>query len=390
MFENYAKIMLDTELLALIQKGEDSKLQFKANVTHPDALAAEMVAFANSLGGILLIGVNDNGTLSGLTNDDVFRLNQLIANVASQNVHPSISPLTENITFPDGIVIVVHISEGISKPYMDSQGYFWTKSGADKRKITAREELLRMFREASLVHTDKLPVTGSSIQDLDEVYFDHFFEKFYGEPVTSQHFSREQLLENMNVMKKGEFNICGALLFTKNPSRYLPTFIIKAVSFLGNDITEQHYIDSKDIRGNITEQFRQAISFILTNIQHKQNGQSFNSLGEPEIPRIVFEELIANAIIHRDYFISAPIRILIFNDRIEIISPGYLPNNLTIENIKRGNSNIRNPILASFAPRALPYRGLGSGILRVLKEYPNVEFIDERIGNVFRVIVRRE
>ncbi|EQA02807.1 helix-turn-helix domain-containing protein, partial [Glaesserella parasuis] len=88
MFENYAKIMLDTELLALIQKGEGSKLQFKANVTHPDALAAEMVAFANSLGGILLIGVNDNGTLSGLTNDDVFRLNQLIANVASQNVHP--------------------------------------------------------------------------------------------------------------------------------------------------------------------------------------------------------------------------------------------------------------------------------------------------------------
>lgn len=104
----------------------------------------------------------------------------------------------------------------------------------------------------------------------------------------------------------------------------------------------------------------------------------------------MFEELIANAIIHRDYFISAPIRILIFNDRIEIISPGHLPNNLTIENIKLGNSNIRNPILASFAPRALPYRGLGSGILRVLKEYPNVEFIDERIENVFRVIVRRE
>jgi ATP-dependent DNA helicase RecG len=108
-----------------------------------------------------------------------------------------------------------------------------------------------------------------------------------------------------------------------------------------------------------------------------------------EIPKVVLEELLANALIHRDYFISAPIRIFIFTNRIEIISPGHLPNNLTVANIKAGNSNIRNPILASFATKILPYRGLGNGIRRALKAYPAIEFEDDRSGNQFKVIIFR-
>lgn len=111
--------------------------------------------------------------------------------------------------------------------------------------------------------------------------------------------------------------------------------------------------------------------------------------GQAEIPRIVWEELIANALIHRDYFISAPVRVLVFADRVEIISPGHLPNHLTIENIKAGNSNMRNPILASFAAKLLPYRGLGSGLLRALRAWPQIELIDDRAGNLFKVIVTR-
>ena len=99
--------------------------------------------------------------------------------------------------------------------------------------------------------------------------------------------------------------------------------------------------------------------------------------------------MLANAIIHRDFFISAPIRIFIFDDRIEIISPGNLPNNLTVANIRSGNSNMRNPILASYATKVLPYRGLGSGIVRALKEYPDIDFIDDRDGNRFVAVVRR-
>ena len=93
--------------------------------------------------------------------------------------------------------------------------------------------------------------------------------------------------------------------------------------------------------------------------------------------------------IHRDYFVSAPVRVFVFDDRIEIISPGHLPNNLTIANIKSGNSNIRNPILASYATKVLPYRGLGNGILRAVREYPEIEFEDDSDGNLFRVTISR-
>jgi len=111
----------------------------------------------------------------------------------------------------------------------------------------------------------------------------------------------------------------------------------------------------------------------------------------PEIPQIVFEELLVNALIHRDYFISAAIRLFIFENRIEIISPGHLPNYLTITKIMAGNSNIRNPILASFAAKKLlPYRGLGSGLRRVMEEWDDVEFIDDRDGNIFKVIVYKK
>ncbi|NGX43672.1 MAG: hypothetical protein K940chlam7_01971, partial [Chlamydiae bacterium] len=104
-----------------------------------------------------------------------------------------------------------------------------------------------------------------------------------------------------------------------------------------------------------------------------------------------FEELLVNALIHRDYFVSAPIRLFVFSDRIEIISPGHLPNNLTIAKIRTGNSNIRNPILASFIAKGLlPYRGLGSGIKRALEEWPEIDFVEDRDGCLFTVNVHRK
>jgi ATP-dependent DNA helicase RecG len=190
-------------------------------------------------------------------------------------------------------------------------------------------------------------------------------------------------------MKEGVLNVSGALLFAKNPSFRLPIFIVKAITFPGIEIHEEKYIDSQDITGKLADIFHKSMSFVLGNIKHVQKDQGINAPGEPEIPRIVLEELIANALIHRDYFISAPVRIFVFQNRVEIVSPGHLPNNLTIENIKRGNSNIRNPILASYATKILPYRGLGSGIIRALRAYPNIDFVDDHDGNLFKAIIKR-
>jgi len=128
----------------------------------------------------------------------------------------------------------------------------------------------------------------------------------------------------------------------------------------------------------------------MRNLHKVQAGRGINSPGTPEIPSVVFEELLVNALIHRDYLIDAPIRIFVYDNRIDIISPGHLPNNLTVAKIRSGNANSRNPILVSYAAKGvLPYHGLGSGIRRALGVFPNIDFEDDREGNLFKVTVWR-
>ncbi len=382
--------METAELLEIIARGEDGKHQFKANFTNVNSLAAELVALSNSGGGTIFVGVSDDGSFAGLTYEDIRRLNQLVSNAASQSVRPPVNPQTENVSAPRGLVMVVTVPSGVSKPYMDNSGAIWVKSASDKRKVTSREEIQRMYQSAGLIHGDAIPVSGLTVADLDIDYFKDFFLKTFGDPIEAQDLPLPILLENMNLMQDGVLNVSGALLFAKNPSFRLPVFLVKAVSYPGTQIHEEEYIDSQDITGKIADIYYKSMSFVLGNIKQVQRNQGVNSPGESEIPRIALEELIINALIHRDYFVSAPVRLFIFQDRIEIISPGHLPNNLTIENIKRGNSNIRNPILASYATRILPYRGLGSGIIRALKAYPEIEFEDDQDGSQFKVVIKRK
>jgi len=381
--------METSELIEIIYRGDDSRHQFKSNFSNSRQLAEEFIAFTNSNGGMIIIGVGDDGNVSGLTEADIRRLNQLIPNTAADHVRPPINVEVENKVLSDKLVMIVTVREGISKPYMNNDGIIIVKNGADKRRVTSREEIQRMFQSAGLIHGDEIPANGLSIADIDFDYFAVFLNKEFNESVDMKDDNLSRILVNMNLADKGVFNIAGALLFSKNPQFRLPAFIVKAVSYPGNIIDEEKYIDSRDITGKLADVFQGAYSFILGNLSRRQGEKGINSTGDPEVPRIVFEELLVNALIHRDYFITAPVRIFIFSDRIEIISPGHLPNNLTIENIKSGNSNMRNPVLASFATRLLPYMGLGSGIRRALNAYPYIEFVDDRDGNLFKVIIKR-
>jgi len=377
------------ELLDLLAKGEDSTRQFKKDITNADSLAAEMIAFSNSLGGKILIGINDDGTIAGLTSEDIRRINQLISNTASQNVQPAINPVTENIKTDDGLVMLIDIPAGINKPYQDKNGVFWVKSGADKRRATSREEIQRLFQKSNLIHADEIPVPGVTVADLDLDYFKNYFQERFGETLDNQKLPLPKILDNMNLLKDGALTVAGILLFVKSPQFKLPTFIVKAGAFDANDLSTTNYNDSRDIVGKLADVFQQTVYFILSNLRHIQGDQGINSVGIPEIPHESIEELVANALIHRDYFISAPVRVFVFRNRVEIISPGHLPNNLTVENIKAGNSNTRNPVLASFANHVLPYRGYGSGIIRALAKYPDIDFLDDRDGNLFKVTMKR-
>lgn len=375
------------ELLEIIQRGEDSRHQFKKNIDNQDSLAAEMVAFSNTEGGQLFIGVNDDGTIAGLTSADVRRLNLMISNVSSQLINPAINTITENFEFEKGLVMLVTVPDGISKPYMDKNGTIWIKSGSDKRRATSREEIQRIFQKEGIIHADETSVSGFSYSNIDLDYFSDFFRKQYGKELENQDIPLSRILENMNLAHGGNLDIAGAVLFAKDASFYLPEFIVKAVAFYGVSASDSEYKDKQRISGKLADIFYQTVSFVMQNVPHTQGRQGFNSEAESVVPREVVEELVANALVHRDYFVPSAVKVFVFSDRTEIISPGHLPNNLTIENIKSGNSVSRNPILSSFASRILPYSGIGTGIQRALRLYQDIEFIDEREGNLFKVII---
>ncbi|WP_346434792.1 ATP-binding protein [uncultured Methanoculleus sp.] len=192
-------------------------------------------------------------------------------------------------------------------------------------------------------------------------------------------------------MDDGMLNLTGVLLFAEKPEWIKPQFIIKAIRYPGNAIHASEYLDTEDFSGTFPEIFEGAMAFIMRNPRKVQAGKGVNTPGVLEIPPVVFEELRVNALVHRDYLVSAPIRLFVFDNRIEIISPGHLPNNLTVEKIRTGNSNIRNPILASYVAKGLlPYRGLGSGIKRALEDWPDIDFTDDRDGCLFTVTVHRK
>ncbi|MCI5133317.1 MAG: ATP-dependent DNA helicase RecG, partial [Candidatus Electrothrix sp. EH2] len=170
----------------------------------------------------------------------------------------------------------------------------------------------------------------------------------------------------------------------------VPQFVVKAIRYPGNELHPSAYLDTEDFSGVLPRVFDNALAFIMRNLHKVQAGRGVNSPGIPEVPETVFEELLVNALVHRDYLVSAPIRLFIYDNRIEIISPGDLPNNLTIEKMCTGNSNIRNPILVSYAAKGLlPYHGLGSGVKRALAAWPDIDFQDDREGCLFTATVYR-
>jgi ATP-dependent DNA helicase RecG len=377
------------ELSQIVSRGEDGSHQFKEDIHNVDSLAAEMVAFSNYRGGQIFIGVTDLKVLKGLSSDDVQRINQLISNAASQHVRSPIIVQTENISVGTRrIVIVLTIFEGSDKPYFDQSGVIWLKSGADKRRIKSKEELRHIFQENGDLYADEARVRVG-IEALDLSLFSQFFKKFYNSSLPESVPAQLQLLENMNLAKGDRLTLAGLLLFGKEPQLHKPLFIIKAISFAGHKIANT-YLDSEDFEGPIVKVFQGALAFIMRNLRKVQNQKSVNSIGDPEIPSLVFEELLVNALIHRDYHIMSSIRLFVFSDRIEIISPGHLPNHLTVEKILSGTSIARNPILISFIAKGiLPYRGLGSGIRRALEGWPQIQFVDDRDGCTFKTIIQR-
>ena len=386
--------MTETELTEIIACGETSKVQFKELLDNKDSIAGEMVAMSNADGGQIFFGVKDKtGEICGLDYAQIQEIGNKLAVIASDFVKPQIFITTEVVTTQSDNekkrVLVATIEKGIAKPYKDKNGVIWVKQGGDKRKLTDNNEQIRLFQQSGQLYVDEMIVPFTSWEDVDKEKVIEYLFKIDG-------FERETeditplLCKNINILKDNRLTLGGLLFFGKKPQKYRPAFCVKAVSFFGNELAGTQYRDSQEITGTVPKMFDEVMYFFNRNLHHTQQGQNFNKDGILEISETALQELVQNALTHRDYSINAPIRVFIFDNRIEIISPGCLPNSLTIENIKMGNAVVRNNLIVSYSSKLMLYKGLGSGIVRALKMQPDIIFENDRDRQLFKVVIMRK
>lgn len=383
--------MTETEFKDICLCGETTRVQFKSVFTSQKEMAKEMIAFANSRGGMFLFGVEDKtGELIGLTYEQLQETSRELGNTAQEQIRPTIYIETEVVKTNDKHFLICTIAEGHNKPYKNLQGEIWVKQGADKRRITENTEILALFQSSGLYRPEEDTIKGTSMSDLEITYLKEYFRTVYNREMDDFGQPVEGMLRSLGITApNGEVTRAGMLFFGKNPGVHERSFMVKAVAFDGNSIGETSYIDSRDISGTIPWMFRESMTFLKSILRHQQQGQNFNKVGILEIPEVVLEELLQNALVHADLLHAAAIRLLVFNDRVEIVNPGCLFGGLQVEDIKLGVSRQRNPLIAALAGKTMIYRGLGSGIIRVMKENIQVDFINEESTNQFRTIIWR-
>lgn len=376
------------EWLQRIRLGEDSTLELKrvqlrgpskVSNPHPDGLADEMAAMANAAGGELLLGVDDKTRdVLGIPIDQLDTVEHWIAAICQDRVAPPLDVQTEHLLLPDAsgallpiVVVTVPRSLWVHK----SPGGYFRRVAHAKREM-APEMLARLFQQRSqarLIRFEEQPVPGAEISDLDPLLMGVFVRHGEGDP-QAQLRRLHLLVDDAGIVRP---SVAGVLLCTTRPVRWLPAAYVQAVAYRGriNDPVDQ--LDAKDFEGPLGQQVWDAYSFVY---RHMRIGAD-KALGRADRPayslRSLFEAIV-NAVAHRDYAMgTARIRLHVFSDRIELSSPGALPNSMSIDAMSEV-SVPRNELLTSLFSRYYPMQQSGLGR----------EFLMDRRGAGVDIILR--
>ena len=327
---------------------------------------------------------------------------------------PSILIKIDTVEVEDGNLVIATVKEGLNKPYHDNKGIVWVKNGADKRKVFDNAELAEMMTDCGSFAPDEAGVRDATVNDLDATTIKQFlgnrFERVLEKKgLTGDAFNEasldmicsaiakghdcEKILRNLRFIRPdGTLTVAAMLLFGKYTQRWMPMMTAKCICFAGNSVGSKVFrdkVNDADMEGNLLHQYDTIMDFFTRNLHNVQVGDEFNSMGKLEIPYTSLVEFTVNSLIHRSLNMKAPVRIFIFDNRVEIHSPGALPNGLTIDDIKAGTSMPRNMFLFNNAIYLLPYTGVGSGITRALDEDINVTFMNNNKAQEFVITVWR-
>jgi len=356
-----------TKLQESIKQGENLQQEFNRWPIRPQELAAALVAFANSSGGKLLLGVDNNGAIRGVSDpDEVMRQ---VDNIAYNNCEPPIEIHQEKVEFGDGdTVIVVNVPRGEQRPYRTNSGIYYIRTSTGRRQAM-RQELLRLFQAAESLYYDETPIQHATIDDLDQRAVQKFFAETRGFSWETVGLTFEQVLVNLRLAQVVDEvlrpTLAGILVFGYQPQQFVPHAYISALRIpgvsLANDPSDQKRIDGPALR-----LLEDAMRFLYIHLPVPHRIRGLEPEAQPELPAVALREVLINAIAHRDYTIQGPVRVLIFDDRVEIRSPGQLPNSVTLESLQLGVHVLRNPSIYNFFLRLAMVTDAGSGILRVI------------------------
>jgi len=374
--------MLKKELLEIIANGENSGVEFKRDDIRPEQLAKEIVAMVNFQGGQLLLGVEDNGVISGIQRANI---EEWVMNIIQDKIHPMLLPYYEEVKVDDSnMVAIVSFSQGISKPYgVRDRGKedIYIRVGSTSRLAT-REQQMRLFELGGMLHTELMPVPRTDLSCLDEARLTNYLRDILHDPdvPTTANTWQGRLLSLGFLAEAGESVCCtiaGLVLFGKKPRRYLKQAGLRVFAFKSEDKTYDALLDEifdgpmvgrwdtakgdkQLLDGGIIERFMTAMKPFITQEAHHID-DNLRRQTQWFYPIEAVRESLINALAHRDWTRFVEIEVASYSNRFEVISPGALPNSMTIEKMKAGQRSPRNTIIMEVLRDYgyVDYRGMG-------------------------------
>jgi ATP-dependent DNA helicase RecG len=407
--------MLQAELLALIANGENSGVEFKRDDLRPEQLAKEIVALANLQGGQLLLGVEDNGTVSGVARPDLERW--VMDTVFGRYIHPLILPFYEEVAMDNGNrVAVISVTQGVAKPYVVRQNDredIYIRVGSTSRLAT-REQQARLFESGGMLHAELLPVSGTRLEDLDQARLTDYLVNIAGdESAPGDPASWAQRLTGLGLMTAGQqgLSVCtmaGLILFGHSPRRSLRQAGVRWMSFAGNDMDYQAQDDTvidaplvalwkgrpgsgrSVVADGLIERLMDRMRPFVTTQAASINAQLRRDM-QHRYPLDAVREALLNALVHRDWTRATEVEVVNYMDRLEVTSPGALQNSMTLEKMLAGQRSPRNPILVEIM-RDYGYveaRGMGvrRKIVPLTRQYTGKDAAFDLTDDYLRVVI---
>lgn len=363
--------MLKTELLELIANGENSGVEFKRDDIRTEQLAKEVVALANFNGGMVLLGVDKDGSITGIQRTSLEEW--VMDGVFAHKVHPMILPFYEEVKIDERRrVAVISFTQGTSKPYVvrhQGREEIYIRVGTTSR-LASREQQARLFASGGILHPEALPVAGSSVSALDLERVEDYLANIIEDPEVPEDTNAwiDRLL-GLGFMVEGVADqpvcsIAGLMLFAVSPRRYLRQAGLRVLAFEGEEKSYSAVLDTvldapvtglwrRDDQGyrtlaandyGLIERFINTIEPFISG-EDSDIDENFRRERRWHYPRDAVRELLINALAHRDWTRSIDIEIAFYTDRMEVISPGALQNSMTIEKMIAGQRSPRNPVI---------------------------------------------